>query len=413
MTTKIKPAGDSKIPELVINATNIISPLCYTVLKLEPYTVCPFRCSYCYSKWYMKSPTKYVFPRYKALKMFEKIVKKIYRNGLKPIPFRLSTLVDPFPPQEQLYRVSEKILAIALDYEYPLIINTKSMYFSHQFLKNYVEKLLDRNLAVLQISLSTLDDDKAQKIEFRAPEPSKRFEIVKQIGSTDVPLILRLSPYIPYISPTTYDEIKNFVLVVKEIGFKHVIVESLRMEHETIKNFIKNLGINELELDNYSLKKVEELKPLARISHSIVENIYKLLLNELSKHRITFATCKEGLFDLHTSSDCCGVYLIKNSVLRTTLYDIYKYIVETNLNYVKYLQNEEHYLSICRKYSRICSTDITLYPKIIAKHLKYHEKKMLKTLRNPDLLKHIAPHLIKKLELTTLDRYNKHNSINY
>ena len=82
--------------ELVINASNIVSPLCYTVLKLEPYTACSFNCVYCYSKWYSKNPSAVTAPRERVVKLFESTARYIHRRSLKPIPFRLSTLVDRF-----------------------------------------------------------------------------------------------------------------------------------------------------------------------------------------------------------------------------------------------------------------------------------------------------------------------------
>ena len=82
--------------ELVINVSNVISPLCYSVLKIEPYTACPHRCVYCYGRWYVRG-SDVVAPRRVALAMFEGVARQVYRKGLRPIPFRLSTLVDPFP----------------------------------------------------------------------------------------------------------------------------------------------------------------------------------------------------------------------------------------------------------------------------------------------------------------------------
>ncbi|MEM2628214.1 MAG: radical SAM protein, partial [Ignisphaera sp.] len=182
------------MPELVINVTNIISPLCYTILKLEPYTVCPFKCIYCYSKWYIRNPTLFPFPRPKVVGIFKDFVRKTRRRGLKPIPFRLSTLIDPFPPVEQLYRITEKILRVALDYEYPIIINTKSIFYTHNPIKEFIVKLLDKDLVVIQISISVLNSKLSEILEPRAPPLNQRLNAIRDLGSTDIPLALRLSP---------------------------------------------------------------------------------------------------------------------------------------------------------------------------------------------------------------------------
>lgn len=384
------------MPELVINVTNIISSLCYTVLKVEPYTICPFRCSYCYSKWYIRFPTEYPYPRFKAVGMFKDFVKKVFRTGLKPIPFRLSTLVDPFPPIEQLYRVTEKILRIALDFEYPMIINTKSTFYMHEPIKSIIWRLLDKGLIVLQISLSCLNPYIAEKLEPKAPLPNERLRVLQQLGSTDIPLVIRLSPYIPYVSPTNDNDVEEFSYLCRDLKVKHVVIEGLRIESNRISEFLKTLGIREIDVESYSLKEVEGLKPVSRVSLSIRERVYRILMQKLSRHGIAFATCKEGLFKLHTAPDCCGAYLLKSYTLRLTLYDIYRYSVDVGKR-MQIPMSIDIAREICRRYSRICLDELKVYPKTVSKALRYHEKKLFKVLQNQDLLSHIAPHIVEQL----------------
>ncbi|MEM1644622.1 MAG: radical SAM protein [Ignisphaera sp.] len=385
------------MPELVINVTNIISPLCYTILKLEPYTVCPFRCIYCYSRWYIRNPTSFSFPRFKVVGMFKDFVRKIHKKGLKPIPFRLSTLVDPFPPVEQLYRTTEKILCIALNYEYPIIINTKSIFYTHTSAREFLSKLLDKNLAILQISISVLNLKLSEVLEPRAPPLNQRLRTIKDLGSIDIPLVIRLSPYIPYVSPTIDNEIEDFACLCKDLGVKHVIIESLRIESHRIEEVVKALGIQKLDVDKYNTREVSDMKPVVRVSTQLKENIYPLFTKKLSKYGITFATCKEGLFRFHTAPDCCGAYLLRESMLRITLYDIYRYSIE-NSQKIPIPLSTNILRSICMQYSRLCQDMLIEYPRIVSKMLKYHEKKLIKVIQKIELLQHIAPHIVDKIE---------------
>lgn len=374
---------------LIVNAGNIISPLCYTVLRLEPYTSCAFKCVYCYSKWYGVPIHNEPKPITETLKLFRSFIRKIRGNGLKPIPFRLSTLVDPFPPQEQHYRITEKIMAEALSSEYPLIINTKSaLYAEDPAIRRFLEKLLDKGLAILQVSMPSLDEEKVRKIEPHSSPPIERLKAAESFG--DAPTVLRLSPFIPYLSPTRPDEIKEFAETLKNYGVKHVIVESLRMERNLIDGFLKNLGIK-VDVESYSVKN----NSIAKISENIREDIYNTLSMELKRHGIGFATCKEGLFAFHTTPDCCGAYLLKDFAIRPTLYDIYRHIIEKGK-----AQPEEIMKSMELDATRVCGEKLKEYPKQISKQLRYHERRMLKTLRDSVLLKRVAPHLAR---ITTQD----------
>jgi len=384
---------------LVVNVSNVISSLCHTVLRLEPYSSCAFKCVYCYSRWYGVSFHSEPKPLREIVGAFRDFARKVRVKGLKPIPFRLSTLVDPFPPQERHYRVTAKILTEALRHEYPLIINTKSVVqIEDSITEKLLQKLLSEDLAVLQISISTLDENIAKRIEPHAPSPIERIKAVRCFS--DAPLVLRISPFIPNISPTSLNEILDFVAIVKDYGVKHVIAESLRMERDHIHGFLKALNV-EAGVETYSIRN----ESLARIQKSLRESIYKSLSMELSKHNIGFATCKEGLFNLHTTSDCCGAYLLKDYVLRPTLYDFYKHMAQGR----KTAQLQEVVEILESDVTRVCGERLRQYPRQVSKLLRYHEKRMLRTLQSPALLKQVAPHLaeIMKIESSTANLAGK------
>ena len=105
--------------ELVINISNIISPLCYSLFRIEPFTTCSFNCIYCYARWYREDDS--VKPRFRALNEFRVVARKLNERKLRTIPFRLSTLSDPFQPLESKVKIVRNILKIALEYELSLI----------------------------------------------------------------------------------------------------------------------------------------------------------------------------------------------------------------------------------------------------------------------------------------------------
>ncbi len=376
------------MPEFVINVSNIISSLCHSLLRLEPYTVCPFRCIYCYSRWYIEDSITVVYPRKFILDKFNAIVKRMYRKGLRYIPFRLSTLVDPFPPHEELYRFSEKLLRISIKYEYPLIINTKSILIAREPWINYITKLAEEKNILIQISIPILRGDVGRSLEPSAPPPSQRLSIAKKLSELGIPIALRISPFIPSFSPSSIEEIREVVDVFKEYGIKHVIFEGLRIESENLSWLIKVSSSNSIEMENYSIREVNGLKPIVRLSRRILEPIYRIYVELLTKNCITFATCKEGIFNLHTAEDCCGFYLLKNYVRRPTLWDVYRFTVSHAA-----LEPQTILSHICKENKIICSNTLDEYPRELSKPLKYHEKKLQKILSNRNLLEHLTPTL--------------------
>ena len=160
-----------------------------------------------------------------------KVMSKIKAKQLKPVPARLSTLVEPFDSMEYREKVSLKILKHALKKKYPLIINTKSTLLTEEPWIRIIEDLASEGLIVVQYSISLFDDEKARNIEPNAPSVSERLKIASKLSEINVPIVLRISPFIP----DAYD-IDEIVDTTVSAGSKHVIAESLR---GTLDMFVK------------------------------------------------------------------------------------------------------------------------------------------------------------------------------
>jgi len=369
---------------LVINVSNYVSPYCYSLLRAEPYTSCDFKCWYCYSRWYWRTISVNV--NNSTITLVKKFVKSVMRRGLKPIPLRLSTLSDPFHSLEAKAKASLIVLKECLKHEYPIIINTKGVLYIRKPWYNVVKKLLDRALAILQVSITTINDSISKLLEVNAPPPSERLKVLRSMSSTDLPIVIRLSPFIPYVS--TYPNIKELTSLFKDLNIKHVIVEGLRLEPKDINKLLKTLKLKiKIDLQSYSL--VSD-SGVVKISLKSLLREYITLYRELENVGITFATCKEGLYNIHTSPDCCGIYLMNNDnvALRPTLYEIYNYIKTygpIDLNKL----DEIFYKVIC--VNRLCDDTLTQYPRVVSKTLRNHERRLIKVLKDSTLLHKICP----------------------
>ena len=369
--------------ELVIGVSNIMSALCYSLLRVEPFNDCVFRCIYCYARWY-REKHQVIVPRPRALREFAKLARRIYRAGLRPVPIRLSTLVDPFPPHEELYRISLRILWEAERWSYPVIVNTKSTLVARDPWRSVLRRLGEEGLLVIQVSIPCIDDERAKVLEPLAPPPSQRLaaaaSVVEESGAG---FVVRISPFIPRYS--LQPSIEDVVARLDELGVQHVIVEALRIERERVDEMKRILGVD-MEFEGYSLREVGGLKPVVRVSLSDRLREYAELSRKLAERGIGFATCKEGLFELHTAPNCCGMHLFRVSIaLRPTLHEVFSYVSErgwAEINeVVKHLEGLD----------ALFSDKLAAYPRSIRKALRAHEKKLLRILRKPELLHHVSP----------------------
>ncbi len=338
--------------ELAINPSKIISALCYSVLRLEPYTNCSFNCKYCYARWYRGGRIK---PRARAIGMFAKVAKKLDIR----LPFRLATLSEPLQDIEEKAKVSYKLMKIAYENGIPIILSTKSDRIAKDPWKSLIEEMAKDNLIVVQMSISSLEKT---ELEPKAPHPMDRLKALEEI---DAPKVLRLQPLIPNYSFANAEE---FVEIVRHY-VDQITTEPLRVERGEL-DFYKQFW------DKWSYYSFE--------GELVKVDCYDILVElkmACDKYDLDFGLCKEGYFELETAN-CCGMHYL-DVELRPTLREVYKELLNVNeidLNEIdkvfgKYLFGEK----------------LNELPRPIKKALRFHEKVLLKCLRSKECLEHLTP----------------------
>jgi DNA repair photolyase len=353
----------------IIGVSYIMSSLCYSVFKVEPYSTCPFNCVYCYAR---KSPAK-SFLTFDELS-FRVFISRFLSLGVKPF-FRLSTLVDPFQPIEVAEKKTLKILQVFNELEIPVVINTKSDLIAQEPWINEVLRLADKGLIVVQFSIAFLDNE-AKMLEPFAPSPSRRLKALETLSASGVSTAIRLQPLVPYLN-TEHSYLTQLLDEAKAAGAKYVIVENIRI-----------LTRSDLEvLQRVCSSCVEKIEwerilgtPWKRPARAQREEALHTVMIDATKRGLSFATCREGMFRYHTAPNCCGLHLLskdaqKQIFLRSTLYE--------------YWQQRQGRISIeeIRERERIVR-------ELGIKELEEHHRLLQQVLSNPELLQQIAAHMI-------------------
>jgi len=373
---------------LTVNVSSYISSLCYSVLRVEPYTSCSYSCMYCYAKWYRN--TDIVKPNYDFISEFKRCVLKLRELKLKTIPFRMATLVDPFQPAEYKYRVSRYVLKICLENSIPLILNTKSIAYTWKAWFKLISELSSKGLLLLQVTIVTPSDKISRVVEPNTPTTSERLKAIEKTLSENIPVVVRYQPLIPGASDT--DSVRDLFSQFKALGVKQVIVESIRCLEDDIlflKGVLESRDVYDSVWESYALEDGVEGR-LRRPPLKWRLEIFKTIRDLAERFNIDFATCKEGLFNLHTAKNCCGIHLMNEGkyVLRPTLYEAW--IIYRKTGKLPY------YDEIISKYEGekyIYGEKLKAYPRALRRGLKAHEKKLIKILIDEKTAKHIAPSL--------------------
>ncbi|MCL7390287.1 MAG: hypothetical protein LZ173_10235 [Thaumarchaeota archaeon] len=352
----------------VVSVSLIMSSLCYSIFKVEPYPTCPFSCVYCYAR---KSPAK-SFLTFDELS-FREFVSRFLKLGVKPF-FRLSTLVDPFQPIEAVERKTLRILQVFRELEILLVINTKSDLIAQEPWIDEVLKLAEKGLVVVQFSIAFLDNE-ARILEPLAPPPRKRFKALETLSASDIPTAVRLQPLVPYLN-TEPQYLSQLLDEVRATGVKHIIAENIRIltksDIEALQKVCRSC------VDRIEWERILKT-PWRRPSQRQRDEALHTVMIQATKRGLTFATCREGMFKYHTAPNCCGLHLLSKDIqrqilLRPTLYE--------------YWQQKQEKISA----EEIREREETI-KKLGIKELEEHHKLLQQVLNNLELQKQIAPHM--------------------
>lgn len=187
---------------------------CNYPTRLDTYGCgCSHDCSYCYAKslldfrklWNPKAPAV------ASIADISKAVRKIKQGAV----VRLGGMTDCFQPIEKLHRITYKTIRLLNRRRIPYLIVTKSAMIADD---EYLQ-ILDKDLAHIQVTVTTLDDDLSLTYE-KASKPSERINAILRLQSEGFDVTLRLSPFVA--------QNVNFELL-NSLKIDKILVEFLRV----------------------------------------------------------------------------------------------------------------------------------------------------------------------------------------
>ena len=223
---------------------------CNYPTRLDTYgRGCSHNCKYCYAKSLLDF-RKMWNPDDPAVADINKIRRKISKLPKDTPAIRLGGMTDCFQPIENKYGVTYETIKALNENNLPYLIVTKSALVADD---KYID-VLDKDLAHIQITVTTTDDDFSRTYE-NASVPSERISAIEKLQELGFDVQLRLSPYI-----------KEFVDfdILNNVKCDKILVEFLRVNSWIRKWFdidysrytIKHGGYQHLPLDE-KIKDIE------------------------------------------------------------------------------------------------------------------------------------------------------------
>jgi len=212
---------------------------------------CQHDCSYCYAKSLLDfrnlwNPTD---PSIADIEKIKKTIKKIKKDGNINI-VRLGGMTDCFQPIEKIKRVTYETIKALNEEKISYLIVTKSDLVADD---EYI-KIMDKNLAHIQITVTTTDDDLSLTYE-KATVPSKRIAAIEKLQKEGFDVALRLSPFI--------DEYIDYE-ILNNVQCDKIQVEFLRVNTWIQKWFNIDYSDYTIKQSNYKHLPLDKKKELIK-----------------------------------------------------------------------------------------------------------------------------------------------------
>lgn len=245
---------------------------------------CQHNCDFCYARSLLDF-RKLWNPDSPAVADIEKVKRKITKLPKDIAPLRLGGMSDMFAPIEKKMRVTYKTIECLNENHIPYLIVTKGAMVADD---EYIE-LMDKNLAHIQVSITTTDDEFCKTYE-HASAPSKRITAIEKLQENGFDVQLRLSPFIPqYID---FDILNN-------VKCDKILIEFLR-----VNTWIKRWF--DIDYSEYTVRQNNYL-------HLPLEKKLKYLSNITGFKEMTVCDDEDEAYEYfkhnfnHNPNDCCNL----------------------------------------------------------------------------------------------------------
>jgi DNA repair photolyase len=290
---------------------NIDAYLCPMNLCFNPYVGCSFNCIYCYARmieqiggnWKRLAPCSIETVKDQFENAFVKNSNDMISSFMRrKHAMRTSNLTDPFQPVELKHRVMERSMDYFIEYQYPMIINTKSHLVA---LPQYIDKMKQFPCGV-QITLISDSNEVLSKLEPGAPSFDERLETLKKLSDAGIYTMIRYSPVILGIN----DKAEGLFEKVAKAGCKCVVTELLYLKGGEDKYLSRLFNINykKFLMGNYPTQYKKEYNRLSVEDNYKIEryNNYKKLAKDCGMELLV---CCEEMPEINDWKNCCGSHL--------------------------------------------------------------------------------------------------------
>ena len=172
------------------------------------YRGCSHGCIYCDSR-----STCYEVGEFENIAVKKDAIQKVERelqSKRKRAILSTGGMSDPYVHLEKELCLTQGVLKLIQKYRFGVSVLTKSDLILRDL--EIYKNINDNHKAIVQLTITTTDDELAQLIEPNVARPSKRFEVLRQFADCGITTGIWMTPILPFIE----DKEENIVAIIEQ-----------------------------------------------------------------------------------------------------------------------------------------------------------------------------------------------------
>jgi DNA repair photolyase len=199
--------------------------------SINPYRGCEHGCIYCYAR-----PTHSYLGLSPGLDFETKLVAKhnaaallrteLARKSYVPKHLSIGSVTDCYQPIERELKLTRSIIEVLLQARQPFGLVTKAATVERDI--DLLAQAARSKLAAVYVTITTLDEELARKLEPRAAAPHRRLRTIRTLREAGIPVGVSVSPIIPFLN----EDFEQVLAAAADAGASSAFYVVLRLPWE-------------------------------------------------------------------------------------------------------------------------------------------------------------------------------------
>jgi len=195
--------------------------------SMNPYQGCEHGCIYCYARnsheyWGYSAGAEFEQNILIKKNVPELLSKALANPKWEAAMIMLAGNTDIYQPVERKMQITRQTLEVFYKFRHPVGIITKNALIQRDV--DILEKLAEQQLVVVNMTLTTLDEQLKRKLEPRTSSAVNVLKTIKFLAAHGIPVNVMMAPVIPSLNDTEIPALIEAVADAGALGISYTVV---------------------------------------------------------------------------------------------------------------------------------------------------------------------------------------------